>query len=76
MSQRTPAQLPAATLQPGDRIRRAGKWRDVERIGAGVGLFDGLLEISTTGPYVRPWPVEVDRRVTVLVDENDARVAC
>lgn len=74
MSARRPAQLPAATVSPGDVVRRAGKWREVVRVTAGRGLFHGLVELHTEGPYVRPWPVEVDHPVPVLLAPDDTRV--
>lgn len=72
---RRPAQLPAATLMTGDVVRRAGKWRTVSRVTAGRGLFAGLLELHTEGPYTRPWPVEVDQLVSALLAPDDVRVA-
>lgn len=70
---RRPAQLPAATLMTGDVVRRAGKWRTVSRVTAGQGLFAGLLELHTEGPYTRPWPVEVDQLVSALLEPEDER---
>lgn len=74
MSDRRPAHLPAATVEDGDVIRRAGKWRRVVRITAGRGLFAGLVELHTDGPYVRPWPVEVDQPVPVMLAPDDTRL--
>lgn len=73
MTARRPAHLPAATVGIGDVVRRAGRWREVVRVTAGRGLFDGLVELHTEGPYVRPWPVEVDQPVPVLLEATDAR---
>lgn len=70
-----PVHLPAATVAVDDVVRRAGRWRRVVRISAGVGLFDGLLELHTEGPYTRPWPCAVDQQVPVLVEPDDVRVA-
>lgn len=74
MSTRRPAHLPAATVSVGDVVRRAGKWREVVRVTAGQGLFAGLLELHTAGPYVRPWPLEVDQVVPVMLEPGDARL--
>lgn len=75
MSRRQPARLPAATIGTGDVVHRAGTWREVVRVSAGHGLFAGLVELHTAGPYIRPWPLEVDASVPVLLEPGDARVA-
>lgn len=74
MSARVPGRLPAASVAPGDVIRRAGKWREVVQVTAGVGLFDGLVELHTEGPYVRPWPLEVDATISAMVEPSDLRL--